>query len=101
MSEEKMEEFDRCQNLDQVRMNIDRIDGEIIKLISERKNYVRQAAGLKKTKDDVRAPKRVEEVITRVRTLAEKEGLDPDIVEEIYRTMISSFIKYEMKELGK
>ena len=99
--EEMKEEFDRCQNLDHVRKNIDRIDGEIIKLISERSSYVRQAARLKNTKDDVRAPKRVEEVIARVRTLAEKEGLDPDIVEEVYRTMISSFIKYEMKELGK
>lgn len=90
-----------CISLDEVRKNIDRIDREIVELISERSTYVRQAAGLKKTKEDVRAPKRVEEVIAKVRTLAEKEGLDPDIVEEIYRTMISCFIKYEMKEVGK
>ena len=90
-----------CESLDNVRENIDRIDREIVKLISERSSCVRQAARLKKTKDDVRAPKRVKEVIAKVRTLAEKEGLDPDIVEEVYRSMISCFIKYEMKELGK
>ncbi len=90
-----------CERLENVRENIDRIDREIVKLISERSSYVRQAAKLKKTTDEVRAPKRVEEVIAKVRTLAEKEELDPDIAEEVYRTMISCFIKYEMKELGK
>lgn len=87
-----------CESLENVRENIDRIDREIVKLISERSRYVRQAARLKKTTDDVGAPKRVEEVIAKVRTLAENEGLDPDIAEEVYRTMITCFINYELKE---
>ncbi len=90
-----------CRNLDEVRENIDRIDREIIKLISERGNYVRQAAGFKNKKEDVGAPKRVEEVIAKVRTLAEREGLDPDTAEEVYRTMIACFINYELKEYRK
>ncbi len=90
-----------CKDMNEVRENIDRIDSEIVKLISLRSRFVSQAAGFKKTKEDVKAPKRVEEVIARVRTLADFEGIDPDIVENVYRTMISCFINYEMKELRK
>jgi len=39
----------------------------------------------------------VEEVISKVRSIAVEHDLDPDIVEKIYRTMISCFIDYEMK----
>jgi isochorismate pyruvate lyase len=34
----------KCENLEQVRENIDRIDREIVKLIAERSTYVAQAA---------------------------------------------------------
>ena len=59
-----------CKNIDEVRANIDLIDREIVKLLSERSKYVRQAAKLKKNTDDVKAPNRVEEVISKVRNLA-------------------------------
>ncbi|TFH41609.1 MAG: chorismate mutase [ANME-2 cluster archaeon] len=91
----------KCKNMDEVRENIDIIDREIVKLLSQRSNYVKQAAGFKKTIADVKAPNRVEEVIGKVRNLATENGLDPGIVEQVYRTMISSFIDYEMKEHAK
>jgi isochorismate pyruvate lyase len=40
----------KCENLEQVRENIDRIDNEIIELIAERGTYVIQASAFKKTK---------------------------------------------------
>lgn len=67
-------------------------------LISERSSYVRQAARFKKTTDDVKAPNRVEQVIANKRAYAKEIGLDPDIVERIYRTIISCFIDQELKE---
>ncbi|MDL5503962.1 MAG: chorismate mutase, partial [Candidatus Methanoperedens sp.] len=79
------------------RGNINRIDREIVELISQRSRYVAQAAKFKKTTQDVKAPSRVEEVISKVRDIAVEHDLDPDIVEKIYRTMISCFIDYEMK----
>ena len=86
-----------CKSIDEVRENIDSIDREIVRLLSERRRYVKQAAGFKKTREDVRAPKRVEEVIAKVRTLASEREIDPDIVEKVYRTMIACFIECEMK----
>lgn len=87
--------------LEEVRGNIDRIDNEIIKLIAERGQYVLQAASFKKTDNDVKAPKRVEEVILKVRNTAEEYGANPDMIESLYREMISSFIKSETKEFNR
>lgn len=88
-----------CQSLDEVRTNIDRIDQELIRLISERSTFVDQAAQFKKTESEVEAPKRVEQVITKVRGLAQKENLNPDIAESIYRAMITAFIQQEKSKL--
>ncbi len=86
-----------CKTIEEVRENINRIDREIVELISQRSEFVRQAAKFKKTTEDVSATKRVEEVISKVRELAVENHLDPDIVEKIYRTMIACFIDYELK----
>ena len=86
-----------CKTIEEVRENINRIDREIVELISQRSSYVGQAAKFKKTAQDVKAPARVEEIILRMRGLAVEKHLDPDIVEKIYRTMIACFIGYELK----
>ena len=91
----------KCNSLEGVRSNIDRIDNEIIKLIAERATFVMQASTFKKSEDGVKAPNRVEEVIQKVRAKAEEYGTDPDMVESLYREMISRFINIEMKEFNK
>lgn len=87
-----------CNSLEEVRLNIDRIDELIVKLLSERTHYVAEAAKFKSTTDEVKAPQRVEQVISKVKSLAEKHGADPVLVERIYRMMIDSFINIEMTQ---
>ena len=91
----------KCNSLEEVRSNIDRIDNEIIKLIAERKSYVIQASAFKKNEDGVKDPERVEAVIRKVRGKAEEYGADPDMVEALYREMISRFVNMEMDEFRK
>ena len=86
-----------CQTLDEVRTEIDRIDGEMVRLIGERAGYARQAGRFKPTAADVRAPARVEQVIARVRGLATDHGTDPDLVEEVYRTMIEALTAMQIE----
>jgi isochorismate pyruvate lyase len=87
--------------LEEVRENIDRIDNEIIKLIAERGKYVAEASAFKKTETDVKASNRVEAVISKVRAKAEEYGANPDMVEALYREMITRFIAMEMQEFYK
>ncbi|MDE5834471.1 MAG: chorismate mutase [Ruminococcus sp.] len=90
-----------CNSLEEVRENIDRIDNEIIKLIAERGTYVIQASQFKKDEDSVKDTRRVEKVIAKVRKKAEEYGADSDMVEALYREMISRFVNMEMSEFHK
>ena len=93
-----MNQVIQCHSIEDVRANIDRIDREIIALLAERGGYVKQAAKFKKNKDDVKAPQRVEQVIAKVTALSEELGANPSITEQVYRAMISGFIKAELAE---
>ena len=90
----------KCNSLEEVRENINRIDNEIIKLISERGNYVIQASSFKKNEADVKAPNRVEAVIANVRAKANEYGANADMVEALYREMINRFVKMEMNKFN-
>ncbi len=87
-----------CDSLDQVRSQIDRLDRQIVTLLAERGEYVRQAARFKKEAREVAAPARVEQVIAKVRALASESGADREVVERVYRAMIAAFIESEARE---
>jgi isochorismate pyruvate lyase len=89
------------EDLEEVRANIDRIDAMIIQLMAERQLYVKEAVRFKTSHEEVKAPARVETVISKVKNLADKHGLNRDIAEDVYRTMISGFIKQEQDEFNK
>ncbi len=84
-----------CASLAEVRENIDRLDRLIVRLLAERAGYVAQAAGFKVTRDKVVDHPRIEQIIAKVRDLAEHSDTDPDLIERIYRAMIDSYIAFE------
>lgn len=99
--EYKKKQNRKCNSLEEVRANIDRIDDQMIRLIAERGIYVKEASAFKKSEDGVKAPNRVEAVIKKVRDKAEEYGASPDMVEALYREMIARFINMEMDEYEK
>lgn len=90
-----------CNSLKEVRNNIDRIDNEIIKLIAERGKYVEQASKFKKSESNVKAPDRVNAVIEKARAKAYDYGADADMIEALYKEMISHFIDAELSLFNK
>jgi isochorismate pyruvate lyase len=87
-----------CHSLEEVRTQIDALDRQIVALLAERGAYVKQAARFKKNTDDVKAPQRVEQVIAKVKALAEELGAHPAVTEQVYRAMIAGFIEAELAE---
>ena len=67
------------ESLEEVRESVDAVDRELVRLLAEREGHVRRAARFKETRGDVEAPKRVEEVIRKVRTLADGYGADTEL----------------------
>ena len=84
--------------LSSIRKEIDQIDYRLVEILKERQDLVNRASSLKKNEHAVRDSSRVEEVIKRVRGLAEKIGMSPEIVEKVYRPMIDAYIEYGMGE---
>jgi len=84
-----------CQSLAEVRAHIDRLDRAIVPLLAERAGYVAQAAGFKTERALVVDVPRIEQIVAKVRALAEQEGTDPALIEAIYRAMIDAFIAFE------
>lgn len=87
-----------CNSIDEVRNNINLIDEQIVKLIAQRGHFVKQAAKFKKDINEIKSPNRVDEVISKVKNLAKTTYVNEEVVENIYRTMIDSFINDEMRE---
>lgn len=88
----------RCNSLDDVRMNIDRLDEEIIPLLCERIQYITQAAQFKETEHDVRIFGRIEAIITRARAYADLAEIDAEYIEYVYRAIIDESIRQETKK---
>ena len=80
---------EECSSIDDIRAEIDRLDRQIVALIGERAGYVQAAAKFKTSTAKVRAAERFEAMLRRRRSWAEEQGLDPDMVEELYRDMVN------------
>ncbi len=85
-----------CNSLDDVRREIDRIDEQAIALLSQRGEYVRTAARFKTSESHVAAPDRQSAMLAVRRQWAQREGLDPDFIERLYRLIVDHFIAREM-----
>lgn len=84
-----------CASLEEVRAEIDRIDRAIIALIGERAGYVHAAARFKTSEAAVAAPERQAAMLRERRRWANDAGLDPDVVEKLYRDLVAYFIARE------
>lgn len=80
-----------------MRHGIDALDREIVALLGRRAGYVEAAARFKTSESSVRAPERQKAMLDARRRWAEDEGLSPDVVENIYQTLITYFIQREVE----
>lgn len=93
---------DTCNSMDELRVEIDKIDSEMVGLIAERARFIDRAIVLKK-RDGLPAyiPQRVEEVVANVRKAARDLGAPEHVVETIWRVMVDEFIAIESGRLAQ
>jgi isochorismate pyruvate lyase len=90
-----------CHTIEDIRSEIDQIDRDIVEAIARRRHYVHAIMRFKRTETDVRAPERQAQMIASRRQWAESMDLSPDLVEQIFRTMVDHFIAEELKMLER
>ena len=88
---------ERCENMAEVRAEIDRIDRALVKLLSERQRYIERAAEIKSDRAAVRDEVRVEDVLAKVLAEAREVGLNAEIAEPVWRTLVDRSIAFEFK----
>jgi len=89
-----------CISKEEIRIQIDAIDAEIIRLFALRNSYVYEIVKFKNDEKSVIAQRRKDEVIKLRGEWAEKLGLDKKTFEEMYRLLIENNIQSELKILN-
>jgi len=90
-----------CDTITEIRSEIDNLDQQIIELIGKRFSYVKEIVRFKSNEEDVLAQKRYREVLEKRREWAKNQNLNPDTIEDIYKTLMKYFIDEQMKLLKK
>ncbi len=90
----------QCTTLEEAREKIDKVDEEIVKLIAERNNYIKQIAHFKNSVEEIKAEDRIADVISRVREQAISLGLSPNLINELYVKMIDAMVESEVAEFN-
>ena len=84
-----------------LRAEIDATDRSLVKLLAHRVGLIDRAIELKPGEGlPARIETRIEEVVGRVRDSALAEGLDPELIETLWRQLIDWSIAREEQVLG-
>ncbi len=86
---------ENCENMTDVRLGVDNLDRELVRLLVIRQKYMDAAARIKTNRDDVYDAERIEDVVAKVLVNAEKAGLNPNIAEPVWRKLIERCIAHE------
>ena len=90
-----------CCSKDEIRLQIDEIDKEIIKLFGLRFRYVNEIVKYKNNVESVVAQDRKDHVIRARGEWAEEHGLDKETFQQIYRFLVDHNIGKELEILEK
>ena len=88
-----------CTNITEVRNEIDAIDKEIIRLLSNRLQYVHEVVKYKEaTATSIEAADRKADVLSTRAQWAIENGLEPEVIQDMYQNLIQYFIDEEKKK---
>jgi len=86
----------------ELRAEIDALDQRIVALLADRARLIDRAAQLKPAEGmPARIEARVEEVVTNACNAAAARGMDPALIEAMWRMMVEWSIAREERVLGK
>ncbi|BDM82084.1 isochorismate lyase [Acaryochloris marina] len=86
-----------CRDMTDIRAAIDHLDAQVIELLGQRFEYVKAAAKFKTDAHSVQAPERLKQMLAQRRQWAENAGLEPDVIEQLYRHLVQYFSDAELE----
>ena len=89
------------KKLDLIRIKLDRLDTELLKLIKKRSNLVNDVLKVKIHKKEIIDQKRINFGLKKIKNKSIQLNVDPKITNRIWKNMIWSFIDYEKRNFKK
>ena len=89
------------KKLDLIRIKLDKLDTELLKLIKKRSNLVKNVLKVKVYKKEIIDQKRINFILKKINKKSIQLKVDPKISNRIWKNMIWSFIDYEKRNFRK
>ena len=89
------------KKLNKIRLELDKLDDSLIKLIKQRTNLVKLVLKLKDKKKEIIDNKRINKILKNIRKKSIANKIDPKITHRIWKNMIWAYINYEKKNFKK
>ena len=89
------------KKLELIRIKLDSLDTELLKLIKKRSNLVNDVLKVKIHKKEIIDQKRISFILKKIKDKSIQLKIDPKITNRIWKNMIWSFINYEKRNFKK
>ena len=89
------------KKLNLIRIKLDRLDTELLKLLKKRSNLVNDVLKVKIHKKEIIDHKRINFILKKIEKKSIQLKIDPKITNRIWKNMIWSFIDYEKRNFRK
>ena len=84
-----------------LRVKLDRLDDDLLKLIKKRSNLVNEVLKVKIYKKEIIDKTRISYILKKIKKKSIQTNIDPKITNRIWKNMIWSFIDYEKRNFRK
>ena len=89
------------KKLNQIRIKLDKLDNDLLKLIKKRSILVNEVLKVKIYKKEIIDKTRISYILKKIKKKSIKTKIDPKITNRIWKNMIWSFIDYEKRNFKK
>ena len=89
------------KKLNQIRIKLDKLDNDLLKLIKKRLSLVNDVLKVKIYKKEIIDQKRINFILKKIKKKSIQTNIDPKITNRIWKNMIWSFIDYEKRNFRK
>ena len=89
------------KKLTQLRIKLDKLDNDLLKLIKKRSILVNEVLKVKIYKKEIIDKARITFILKKIKKKSIKTKIDPKITNRIWKNMIWSFIDYEKRNFKK
>lgn len=99
--DEQLHTAETAETMADVRHEVDRIDRLLVALLAERQSFMDAAARIKGPRHAVHDRPRIEDVVSKVKAEANRQGLSLAIAAPVWRTLIDRCIAYEFESFDR